>query len=183
MNKLIIIPLLLLIIPSVFADVCPQKATFMERIQDSCKIQNEICEDGESALMDKDCQITGNNIYCKEGRCIFKEIWFAKVMLVLAIFLLFSKNKDNMVFVAIILLILFYNFSNVFGDGFFQKFDKADNSLNYTDSAINQSITLKYGRAVMPSNPTAGFVILLIILYLIIRHLFKPNIYVGGYKR
>jgi len=169
-----VIPILILVLLSSVAIACEPKEGFLERLQDNCTIaNNEICEDGEDPINNPDCEITLSSINCN-GRCIFSEIWFAKLLLVLVIAMLFFFKGDYKVIIFLAIFILVINFTgfDLFGESKVIEPTK-NTTVTITPEDMNDNILMNYGSKVMPSNPMMGAVGLIALVFFIVRYITK----------
>jgi hypothetical protein len=151
---------------------CEQKETFLGRLKDSCSYNNSICEDAETPLV-SDCEITTDSISCKGDRCIFNEIWFAKIVLIVLIILIVTYKKEYQFFIALGMLFLIISFSNVnIGKPIYNQ-QITNTTVEIPQEMINDNLMMKYGSKILPKNPTVGFLIIVIILFLLLRYLFS----------
>jgi len=157
--------------------VCEQKVKLWDRLKDDCISENGICEDGENPFKNKDCSLRQEVLSCKGDRCIFKEIWLLKILLISLIFMALFYKKDYQIFIIIMGIFIIINFLNpsILTQG-------ATNTQSLvqpiTNTQINNPIIIKYGGRLLPSNPLLGFAIFLYISYislsLIFNKLFPP---------
>ena len=181
MKKLILLVGIIILSSLAYAEVCEPKSTFKERLQDKCSYNNTICEDGEYPFLNnaEDCKLTTESITCKGDRCIFTELWFAKLLLIVLAYFLISYKKDYNVFIVLIIVLLALNFSNLpLADSI--KHDLTNMSPVVNKSAqyipqenINDNIAMRYGQKIWPPNPMYGFFALLIVMFFIVRYIFK----------
>lgn len=136
--------------------------TFFDRLTSKFKESgNNICDDGENPLQDKnECQITLESINCDGDRCIFKEIWFAKVLLIIATVMIFWYKKDYQIFLILIGVILAVNFFGVLS------LDSTGQSVSSTETIYSPGYDGNYlmviGNKIWPSNPEYGMYIFLV---------------------
>lgn len=147
-------------------DVTMLGGTFLDRLRDKSKKENGICEDGETPA-DKDCELNQEAILCTGDRCIFTEIWFAKLLLIAIAFMVLSKKKNYNFFIAVIGFFIFFNF--IGGTGMLNiETPEPSPDTEYTDAALKSNIVLLVGSKMFPSHPTAGFFIALALIYFLI---------------
>lgn len=153
--------ILLLCLPIAFAS-----DNFIDRLQSDTMSNNGLCDDGETPLNSDDCAITTESIFCDNSRCIFTEIWFAKILLIIGIILLFKKEYS--VFLVLIGVFFILNFSGMDLDGLIGS--STTSPVEYTEQQIQGNVILLVGSKVMPSHPLWGFIIVLgVVLYFINR--------------
>lgn len=146
-------------------------STFLDRLKDKTKSQNGICEDAEFPFKDADCELTTEAISCQD-RCVFKEIWFAKLLILVGVVLLLYHKKDYNVFLIIIALLLIVNFGNTSFD--LNDIELGDNLINigdvqYTNDAREGNFIIKYGSYIWENNPLYGFFIGLFLVWVLFR--------------
>jgi len=155
---------------------CTKNEGFMERIQDNCKESDGVCDDGEMPFSDDDCEITTESISCKDSRCIFKELWFAKLVIALAAFFLIFHKKDYNIFLLLIGVLLILNFSST-GQDFIDNDLLIDiepgQDIQFTESAMQGNVVTLIGSKVWADNPVMGFFIGVAILLFIVNFLTK----------
>lgn len=187
MRKMIILFMFVLLCSVAYAEICEQKVNFLDRLKNGCRYDNQICEDAETP-MNKDCALSIGSITCKEDRCIFKELWFAKLLFLALVLMVIFYKKDYNIFIMLIILCLVFNFIHTIQlEGIKDKLDNIVPAMNSTQGnaahinqeQINNNLMLKYGQEVLPSNPIAGFIIILIGIFFILKYLF--NKIGGGY--
>jgi len=162
--------LLILYSLSVIAiDVCKPEINLWDRLRDDCSIEgNGICEDGEDPLKDEDCKLNADALGCKGSRCIFMEIWAAKLIIFILVYLLLIKKRGNFLVILLLVAILFFNFANTpEADNIKSAIEETvpiaqpiTNEPKYTEEQIGNNTILKIGNTIMPSNPEFGFLIL-----------------------
>lgn len=166
-------------VPQLTDKICDYQPNFIARLQDKCSYNNSICEDGENPLAnDYDCQITTESVGCKGARCIFKEMWFAKLLILLGLFILVYYKKDHFIWVAIIGVVLLLNFSTT-PTAESIRADLLKISPNTTielPSILKANVSTAvlndlsgWGKNVMPSNPTIGICICFVMAWLVIK--------------
>lgn len=162
----------LLVIGTVYAECIP-KEKFIDRLKDKCKVEDGICDDAESLLFDKDCMIDVDALSCRGDRCVFEEIWFAKLVIIALVFMLIRHKKDYSIFIIIGVLYLIATFIplDILGEPNIIE-PKVNTSVQISDEAMNDNILYKFGSKVMPSNPIIGIVIIVVALFLIFRTTF-----------
>lgn len=146
---------------------CIQKETFLDRIKDDCGYENDICEDGETPFDSEDCSLTTDAITCKGERCIFNEIWLAKLLLLSLVFFGMFYKKDYNIYIVVIILILFLGFISPAQQSLISPIYKGVDS--YPDEIIENNLILKYGSKILPSNPIVGFFIIVGLLFFAFR--------------
>lgn len=155
---------------------CTENEGFLERIQDTCKEDNGICNDAEMPFSDVDCDITTDSISCKGDRCVFKELWFAKLMIAAAAFLLIFHKKDYNIFLVVIGVLLILNFSST-GQDFIDNDLIIDieprQEMQFTESAIQGNIVTNLGSRIWADNPVMGFFIGIAIVLFVVNFLTK----------
>jgi len=144
---------------------CEQKVLLKERLKDTCAIDNGVCEDGEYPYRNKDCDIVPSAIICDNNRCIFKEMWFAKLVILLLFLLFLFYKKDYIIFIIISIFLLFVNFSE--NSEPLKGLVPSSISQFNIQNVIGYGFMAKYGAKVMPSYPITGFFILVLFLYFI----------------
>ena len=171
MNKLFLFSILFLVVISfVSAETCPTKENFMDRLKDTCSYNNSICEDAETPLV-SDCAITPDAIRCNGERCIYNEIWFAKIVLILMILMLVFYKKDNIIFMLLGILFLYMVYSGISLN--IPVPTPINTTIAIPQESINDNLLLKYGTKIFPSNPTIGCIIILALLFIILRLIFN----------
>lgn len=80
---------------------CPTDISFIKRLFSTCRVpNNDICDDGEWFLVDKDCELDNT---------MFFSMWFLRVLIILSIILLMKNHKYFPVSIIIILLLFYIN--------------------------------------------------------------------------
>ena len=77
---------------------CPTDISFIKRLFSTCKVSNQICDDGEWLLLDKDCKLNED---------IFYQMWLLRIILFTG-FILFIKENRYFPIMVILLMVLFY---------------------------------------------------------------------------
>jgi hypothetical protein len=140
----------------------------MDRVMDACKYENDVCEDAENPF-NKDCELSNSVINCSGDRCMFKELWAAKVAIILMIIMAvvnFSKYKYVIIVAGIFVLI---NFVFVSGANITNPTNVTNMSNTLTEvpkdvvylnnNTLEYAPAIYYGSKIMPSYPLAGFFI------------------------
>jgi len=157
--------LFVVLLSSAYA-VCEPKEKFIDRIQDNCEAEDSICNDAEIPFRDNDCALSLDAFGCKNDRCIFEEIWFAKLIIIAIIFMGIRYKKGYGVFIIISFIYLAMTF---FDYGYITIENPVNTTLVLTDEQINSNILLRYGSIVYPSRPIVGIIIILGALFLVVR--------------
>ena len=152
---------------------CEQKPTFINRLKDKCSINNLICEDAEYPFKNNECKVDSSVIMCKGARCMFTEIWFAKIIILALLFMIMFYKKEYMAFIIIAMFILLLNFIGNVPSGDIIRDVSIAPKLNLTQENIDSNLVLRYGQKVLPTNPVMGFWIIVGATYFILRYLFK----------
>ena len=80
---------------------CPTDIPFFKRMFSTCKVpNNDICDDGEWFLVNKDCEL---------DNMLFFSMWFLRIFLFMCILFLFKDDKLFPFFVAILVVLFFIN--------------------------------------------------------------------------
>jgi hypothetical protein len=141
-----------------------QQSTFYDRFKNNTRSINSVCEDAEWPW-DTDCQITLDSLSCSKDRCMYNEMWFAKLCIIAAIIMLIFEFSGYIIlgllaFVAI-------NFIYI--------------PTTQVITQIPNAAWLKYGSNIWPSQPLIGTAILVTVGIITIFFIF--NKFTGRRKR
>jgi hypothetical protein len=154
-------------------DRCPINESFFIRLIDDCSIDNIYCEDGESPLATPECQVNSEAINCTGVRCIFNEIWLARLALILAAITFFRFKKKYRWISYFILAFIVITYIITPSPQMVDVLTEGQDVMNY-DVSIDQlerNVLLLLGSRVMPSNPIIGLAILSLILFFVVNKL------------
>lgn len=139
---------------------CPIDIPFFKRLLSTCKVKdNNICDDGEWFLMDKDCQLDNQ---------LFFSMWFLRIILIITILLL-AKNHKYFPVLAIVLVLLFF-INGAFtsqsdsANEFLQNFMGKIPTISETLSCRGSDYLFNFGSCIAPDYPTLGWTLGLIII-------------------
>jgi len=138
--------------------MCTQNTNILDRLRDTCKSQNGICDDGEYFPLDKECGVTYSNFRKLE---FFKSMWFLKYILLATFILLLRRNNKAPLMVLFVITLLALN--GAFGVG--QVNNTPINYLNNTELLNDTSITSNTLVDFMSSNRLFVEVLVIIILF------------------
>jgi hypothetical protein len=167
MKKIIYLLIFLLCIVFVYAE-CEPKESIYDRLFDTCKADDGICNDGEWGYVDKDCKIDNKSILCKDDTCIYHMVWFIRILIIaLLLLLLCGQNKYikyKNIYVLIILFLLLLSVSTSITR-------KSPVKVQYTQEQLNDNFFYKWGHSIWPSHPYIGFFSAAIVIFLLLNHL------------
>lgn len=149
MKAIILISLLL--IPMVYAEC--NETDIYNRVRSDCKLDNGICDDGENFLLDADCKL---------DKDILSAVWLVRLFLLVALFMLITKNKYFVLVLLIIAVLVVYNMPTIEPEPI-----QETKACQWDDYLSNP------GKCLWPSNPIVGWVIIGIIAVFIWKKFFS----------
>jgi len=148
---------------------CSDNATFLKRLFSTCRIPDDgVCNDGEYFLIDSDCMISFRSL---KGLEFLRQMWFIRVMLALAIFMLFRDSKKYPLIVAGILVLLVYNGAFV------------PVGTDLGASCTDVGFLLNLGYCTVPSHPVFGWIAAFAVLVLVVNYFRPLRRKVGGKRK
>ena len=122
---------------------------------------NNICDDGEWPILDKDCNITITKI--KDGD-IFREMWIMKLMVLISLWFLFKRDKSYILTLVLFVSLLIYNSLELIAMQENVPLEVRCNGFNF----------LKHiGGCIWPTNPSIGWIIIALLGGYILYKLYK----------
>lgn len=144
-----------------------QNISLFSRIISKEKVLNNgICDDGEWAIIDKDCNFSINKI---QNLSILKEAWVIRLLLLITIVMIFRKKGDILVMTALTAGVLIYN--GLFNVSSFINKGIVSSTINCSGAGFFQN----FGDCVWPSQPIIGWLILSGIIAMVLASLPPPK--------
>jgi hypothetical protein len=138
--------------------------TFMDRLFSKCKIpNNDVCDDGENFLVDKECNMSLLNLKDLE---FLKTMWFVRYFFIFLLFLFFKESPRFPPFVLAFIMLMIYNGAFSFpGRG-------------YNEAAcMDVNFLVNAGYCIMPESPVFGWLVAFGMVALMVTWWYNRKVY------
>lgn len=170
MKKSILLTIVMMVIlATTVLAACEQKQSFKDRLLDTCKSEDGVCNDAEFPN-NQDCAVNTDSIQCTGTRCVFKELWLAKIIICTIIILAIKNFNKYKVLILLLTLFIILNFVTNGLDTMVntKMTNTSTEPIVYANNTLQSAPIVYYGSMLWSSNPVGGFILEIVLILAIL---------------